>query len=492
MTPEEIYKESIERWKNHRGIGTISYSKDLNLFVPIKIILNKYYNKNPNDKVIVVVPTSKDRDEFANSLVDGFEHYDKLGKDLLKFYTSDYIIANNVVGKVDLIIFYKIDRYSEGKKSDILAGKYISFKYCFGATNVPNPDNAGFNVYKHCQLLHRISKIDVITHGVIDGIVEYNIPVDFYEDDRERYDELSTFISDTLEMFDGDFELIMKCYKGDFKSGIAGDHFRNQLAISKGWNKDLDLTLKIYQDIDRYYNPNSIYERSKAFYDAIRTRNNLLVDNPAKLDSILSIVEKYKDKKILIVSKRSEFASRIANVINERIDGNDVIRKDKPVNLNLFSVNEKKEPLDSYTIQSNLAVEYHPDVESRPLIDPDTNDYVRIKSGSNKGSVKKFGATSLNKIANERFNNGYHNVISANNAMPKEGAFTIDFIVITSPECDTLKNYQHRLASLDFKENVRIVNLYTLKSKESKQLENKQSLTKNKIVTLNNVSELNL
>lgn len=486
MTENNIYAESIDKWNKNKGIGTISYATDIDIFQPVLIVLNKYFNKNPNSTVIIVIPSKSEIDTWSTKLTKGFDHYDKIASDNLLFLTIDSIIADNRQDKVELVIFHKIEHYSQGARLNVLAKEYIKFKYCLGITNNPDPDSDGFSIYTHCQVIHRVTKVDVITHGVLDGTVEYNVPSDMYEQDREKYDEYSLFIKDTLEIFDGDFDLIMKCYSGDNKRGISGDHYRTTLAAEKGWSSDIDTSITIYRDIDRFYNPNAIYERAKVFYDTIRKRNALLYNNSKKIEHIIKFIEKYQDKKVLIISKSSSFAKTISDSINSRIKGNDGLTKDK-ISLDLFTT---KEPIDGFTVDTMQCVEYHPDIESRPLLDPNTNDYIRIQSGDNKGKLKMFGKTSLNKIANDRFNRGYHNVVSANNAIPKTGMFTIDCIIITSPECDTVDTFRYRLAKLDFKDNIKIINIFTSNSKESRLLETKQALTKNKIIQINDVNEI--
>ena len=204
----------------------------------------------------------------------------------------------------------------------------------------------------------------------------------------------------------------------------------------------------------------------------------------AKLNGILDIIEKNKDKKILIMNKRSAFAKKVADTINNKIKV-DTLKKDT-MPRNLFSQDK-----EGFAIQpSFFCVEYHPDVESRPVIDIETNDFIRYKSGVNAGQVKQFGSTSLNRISNERFNEGYHNAMSTSNAIPKEADLTIDFIIITSAECDTLNQFQYRVNRLLFKENVKIVNIYLANTKELDKFKEKQSLTKNSVIDLD-ISAIN-
>jgi hypothetical protein len=487
MKANEVYLASIDKWAKRRGIGTISYDTSLDLFEPIKIVLLKYFAKNPNSKVIIVVANEQRIDIWSTKLLSASELFSKIGNGLLNFITIDKIIVDKFKGEVELLIFDQIDRFLEAERLEVVKQKYIKSKYILGVTNVAYPDNDKFNLYESCPIIDRVTKVDVITHGILDGAVEYNIGVNMLDNDLIYYNEINQYIKDTVELF-GDFDTIMRCYHGDPNVGISADYYRQKLATEKGWETDMDLSNEYYKNLDRYYNPNSIYERAKAFTDVIKKRQILLSDNYAKINVIVNIIAKYKDSKVLIINKRAPFAKVVCNAINEVVESNNL--KYDIVSGTLFKPAEKL--VGKGSMSDLVCVEYHPDVESRPLIDPSIGDYVRIKSGKDAGKTKMYGATSLNKIANERFNEGYHNVISSISSIPKEANFEIDFIVITSPECNTFNQLQYRAANLKFKNNVKIINVFLNNTKEKEKLKEKQSLNTNKVIEIFDIKDLNL
>ena len=486
MDIKDVYKNSIIKWGNNKGIGTVSYDSALDLFIPIKEVLNKFFAHNNFNTAIIVVPNNARMDEWTTKLVKDFNHIEKIGSDALMFLTADNIIFNKIKLTTDLLIFDQIDKFYNGERLEIVKGKYITTKFKLGVTNSPDPDQDTFGLYDACPVIDRVTKVDIVTHGILDNTVEFNIPSKLNDSDAVMYKEYGTFIADTIEIF-GNFDNVMKCYMGDTKMGISADHFRIEIATSKGWHKDIDTSTTYYANIDRYFNPNSLYERAKSFTEVIRKRKNLLNNNFSKIDIVLDIIEKYKDKKILIINKAPVFARTLSEAINDKIE-NDNLKFDKPQGT-LFKPVEKNK---GFTITDNfICIEYHNDVKSRPLIDIDTNDFIRYKSGIKAGTIKTFGAKSLNNIANDRFNKGYHNVMSSVNAIPKDADLEIDFIIITSPECDTINTFQYRVHRLSFKENIKIVNIYLKNTKEDKKLRDKQSLNKNKIINVTNIeSEL--
>lgn len=487
MTTNEVYETSINKWNKRGGKGTISYDSSLSLFEPIKIILSKYFNKNPDKRVIVVVSSPSRIDEWATKLAQGFDYFNKIDSQLLQFISIDKIIVNKMTDVVDLVIFDQIDKFTEGERFNVLMQRYIKFKYVLGVTNIAYPDGDKFKLFEACPVIDRVTKVDVVTHGIVAGITEYNYPVTMSENDFTYYQDLNQFIKDTIEIF-GDFDTVLKCYHGDPQMGVSADYYRNKLANEKGWNTDIDTSNEYWRNIDRYYNPNSIYERAKAFTDVLRKRQMLLWDNTAKIQAVIDIIHANIDKRILIINKRSEFARTIANAINSNVEVPNLVKDVIPASL--FKVSE---PLKGIGTMSDIVcVEYHPDVDSRPLIDPNTGDYVRIKSGNDKGKVKMFGSTSLNKIASERFREGKHTIVSTISSIPKEANFEIDLLIITSPECNTFNQLQYRASSLKFKDAINIVNVFLKDTKEQNKLTENQTLTTNKIIEILDINDIKL
>ena len=140
MNANDVYTASIEKWRNNRGIGTISYDPNLDLFEPIKIVLGKYFSHNPNNRALVIVADNERRDAWATKLLN-FEHIDKIANDHLLFVTSDIVVQDNMNGHYELVVFDQIDRFLYGSRREILRQKYIKFKFVLGVTNSPDPDD---------------------------------------------------------------------------------------------------------------------------------------------------------------------------------------------------------------------------------------------------------------------------------------------------------------------------------------------------------------
>lgn len=82
----------------------------------------------------------------------------------------------------------------------------------------------------------------------------------------------------------------------------------------------MDMNDPMSKSIDEMYNPNALADRAHNVYDIMRARLELIGDNQVKLNEIFKIVNDNKDKKILIVSRSSEFAQAIVEYINANIE----------------------------------------------------------------------------------------------------------------------------------------------------------------------------
>ena len=171
-------------------------------------------------------------------------------------------------------------------------------------------------LYKECPSINVISDNDLSAISLNSPVEETRIAVDLVDkediDNLKKYDE---FISQTNSIF-GSFDMMNKARVGDPTLNISAASIREDIARENGWSRDLDTSVDIYAQIDAMYNPVALLERSEVTFDIIRKRTNILANNKAKLEKILSLCLEHSDKKILIVSKNSSFATEITNYLN--------------------------------------------------------------------------------------------------------------------------------------------------------------------------------
>lgn len=246
-------------------------------------------------------------------------------------------------------------------------------------------------------------------------VEEHRIGVDMSDKDSELYNKCTEFINSSIAIF-GDLSNIEKCKKGDIKSNISAAEFRNNLAHENGWREDLNTSIEFIRQIDEIYNPNMLFERACTFYNITKQRRDLVCDNNAKLPEIYRLCSENKDKKILIISKRGEFAAKITKYLNE----NDIPCRD-----------------------------YHDCIDDSFMYDAN-GDIILYKSGAKKGEPKLFGWQAQSSQNELLFNESNINVLSIKNASNTKLIIACDMVIITSPICDNIIDIKKRFTGIEF------------------------------------------
>lgn len=258
----------------------------------------------------------------------------------------------------------------------------------------------------------------VKTDCIYSPVEEYRIGVELSAEDIITYNKYTEYINTSISIF-GELSNIEKCKKGDLQLGISAADFRNQLAKENGWREDLDTNIEYIKQIDEIYNPNVLLERACTFYNMAKQRRDLVSDNDAKLQKILSICEENKDKRILIISKRGEFATKITKYIN------------------------------SNSINNILCGDYHDCLDDIVATDNNGNT-ILVKSGANKGKPKMLGYQAQSSLNEKRFNDGIINILSIKSSSNAKLKIACDIVIFTSPICDNIIDTKTRFVNIDF------------------------------------------
>lgn len=280
-------------------------------------------------------------------------------------------------------------------------------------------------------------------------VEEIRIPIQISDNDLEQSKRYDEYVSTSMSVF-GSFENADKCRIGDATLNISAGQFRYDLALENGWNERLDTSIEFNKQLDEIYNPNSLFERAKTLYTVIRERLNFVTDNNAKLNKIVELIYKHKDKKILIVSKRGEYANIIANYINENTEF--------------------------------ICGEYH-DCIPEQYIKDENGKYITYKSGENKGKPKVFKSKALSTMSLDRFNSRDKsleiNLLSIKNSSNPELKTAIDVVIFTSSVCISANEFINRYSNIEFNSNPLITYvLYCDNTIESAKLSDR-SITNN-------------
>ena len=381
-------------------------------FIP-EIIYNviiPFHNKHPEQQIFIVVDCYNTRAAIMNYLKKKQEITSENGFNI-KILSKDYI-------NIRYHYNYKLI-ITVGVNDDFNIIKHLydesKFTLCILTKNVMNNEF----IYNVRNILPAIdidnTAIDNAKARIYSPVEEYRVGVELSAKDKEAYDKFTDYINVSLSIL-GNLYNIERCKKGDDKLNISAAEFRTNLAKENGWNENLDTNVPFMKQIDDIYNPNIIYERACTFYSIAKNRRDLVSDNEAKFEAIKNICLEHKDKNILIVSKRAEYAAKITEYL-----------------------------------QNNLIAcgNYHDCLEDKIAVD-EMGIPIVIKSGVNKGKPKIIGWQAQSSLNEKRFNAGVINVLSIKNASNPKLKIACDVVIFTSPLCDSIIDLKTRFADVIF------------------------------------------
>ena len=381
-------------------------------FIP-EIIYNviiPFHNKHPEQQIFIVVDCYNTRTAIMNYLKKKQEITSGNGFNI-KILSKDYI-------NIRYHYNYKLI-ITVGINDDFNIIKHLydesKFTLCILTKNVMNNEF----IYSIRNILPAIdidnTAIDNAKARIYSPVEEHRVGVELSAKDKEAYDKFTDYINVSLSIL-GNLYNIERCKKGDDKLNISAAEFRTNLAKENGWNENLDTNVPFMKQIDDIYNPNIIYERACTFYSIAKNRRDLVSDNEAKFEIIKNICLEHKDKNILIVSKRAEYAAKITEYL-----------------------------------QNNLIAcgDYHDCLEDKIDVD-EMGIPIVIKGGVNKGKPKIIGWQAQSSLNEKRFNAGVINVLSIKNASNPKLKIACDVVIFTSPLCDSIIDLKTRFADVIF------------------------------------------
>lgn len=414
---DKYIDDVLKAFQKRRGrASTYCFNKELAKELIYNVMIN-FHVKHRNEQIFIIV----DNYDFRCELIK----YLKFNKQLdlendynIKVITKTYINPKyhyvyylcilygsfdidiiNKLNKECVFIFNILDR-------NILDNEFITkLRTILPDTNITDISNI------------------VNTDNLHSPVEEHRYGVDLPTDDRENYDKCTKYINDCISVFNN-LSNIEKCKNGDDKLGISAADYRDMIAKENGWREDLDTNIPFMKQIDDVFNPNTLYERACNFYNIAKKRRDLVSDNRAKFETIRNICIDNKDKKILIISKRGEFANELTKYINGCLDIS--------------------------------CADYHDYLEPIPAVD-ELGNPIYIKSGKDKGKQKYLHSQAQSSLNEERFNHGVYNVLSIKETSNPKLKIACDIVIFTSSLCNSIIDIKLRFTNIKFNTNPLVV-----------------------------------
>lgn len=450
----EAFENAILHWRDVGGRGTALIPHPLNDKVMILGVLQRIYARSPTCKVLVITNTFQERQDIIEFLTNqndennNEEFKNILNNKYLNVFTIEFVIKRMYIQNPLLCIVYHPDK---SYQSILNLLKYSKFNLLIINKLFENPEDTN-HYYNVCPLLDDFKAHEVEEIRLSRPVEEMQIGITL-DETSEAYKLVKycdEYISTSISIF-GSFDIMQQARTGNPAVNISANQICDQIARENGWNENLDMSIEFNVQIDALYNPMNLKERASQTYEKIRLRSQILADYDAKLDEILKIVDDNPDKKILVINKRGEFANRITTYLNAG---------------------------GIYDICGN----YHDKVDKVPMTD-DKGCKVYYKSGAKKGQPRYMGADAQKTRNEQLFNEGKIRILSTNNAPDKDLCIDVDIIIITSPQCESIKSYMYRLSNVNYLgDSIKLYTLYCKNTMEQKLMENKELANNHTII----------
>lgn len=409
-----VYETIVEKWgKEFKGMGSVKCLPPLDYRIIVSNVITKMRNKDADTDVFIIVKEY----EYRKRLLEYFAE-NNIDASKISILTHSYI-STKWVYRYKLVITIGLDEY------DYLLEYVMSrCKFCmFIITDNLISSEKLSKIYNKCPaVINNFDSEENSALNICSPVEEHRIGCIMSNDDNAKYNSYCEFITKALNVFDN-FDNIAKARVGDKDNNIGPDQYCYNLAISNGWSETLDMTVGFNRQIDECYNPSKLRETASTCYNIMRDRQNLCTDNDVKLEVIADILNELKDKQVIIISKRGEFAAKITQ----------------------------------HLIQKGFSVgDYHDKIEDKLLVDDDGKP-ILYKSGINKGKPR-IAKTQAISSANERlFNEKRINVLSIKNSSSAKLKTTCDAWIITSPLCDYVEELKYRFNNIAFNSTPNII-----------------------------------
>lgn len=407
-TKDERQREGVEKWFKSGRRGTLNYVMRFGKTRVACIIIGEILKQNPESRIIITVPSDIVKKTWAIQ-IHKYSDGEILPENAFNDYKIVLVTANEVINAFipvtfDLLIVDEIHKFTSDARLNIINGTKVKYKMILGLTGTFPDRKERDEINKYCPVIDSISEEVAIQNNWTSNFVEYNIPLQLRDNDKQEYINLSIPIAKTLKQFRGtaklfqispgefifksDYDVITACYSGKAYKGkfINSQAIREVLAESMGWSKELDLDKERDREIDNLWNPNILYDLANTFNNSIRSRSEIINNNPVKLAAVIQIF-KHSPITTICFNESTDFADQIVRAINYEFKGREI------------------------------AVAYHTNIQSKFLIDPKTGSYYTYSTGANAGRPKLFGKQSLKKYALEGMLTGKYKFLSTARAL---------------------------------------------------------------------------
>jgi superfamily II DNA or RNA helicase len=365
----------ISNWRSARCKGTLNYIMGFGKTRIATEVTARTLAIDRSRNIIAIAPNAYTRDNLQS-------HLDYAVNSLSAMEVLN-ILKNNplVLSSTYMVVIDEIHKFLTPEFSNILHYFFLQPK-CYklgltGSTLTPDIKNKlsayGFPV------VDSITEVEALNNRWISPYREYDWNVTFSLAEQEMYSKLSAPITELGAQFRGMqnvlkglqceqyTDIIYACLAGRTVNGVyvPANAIRAKLAEYNGYIEGMQPTNTYNAQRIKYWKPDNIKENAKLYKACVDKRYNLINRNKTKLNAVLAII-KANDVPTIIFNDNINMCEDIVEALGDK------------------------------------AIAFHTKIESRPFINPITNDYYKFKNGN----TIKFGYDRLKKLIIDGVING--------------------------------------------------------------------------------------
>lgn len=438
--------------KDRRGV--LHYVTGVGKTYVAVLIIKRLLEEDAKHSIVIIVPANV-LSQWENFLG---QQMTKKQMSTISLYTPHAIINTQIRIQTNTLIVDEIHECYSDELIKVVDKTYIKYDNNLGLTGTYEDSRNRHRLLMDLfPIVDVISEQEAIREGYISPYVEFNLGVTLTPKEKEWYDAYSDKIADCISKFPKGtgLDLASKCLTGgEHKDGrvYTGQQFVYGYAVSKGWRRDMDLTIEANRKIHELWSPNKIFGYAVSLMNNIRFRKDLLYNAENKVKLCLEICEKFNKTKTIIFSQSTAFADKVDLLLNEKEKGSSVV--------------------------------YHSKLETIYLPSEKT------------GKLIKFGSTRLKRRAIDRIKSGESRIICTASSLDKGLDIADMGLGLTASGTSNFTQYKQRGGRTKRRDMFNtdkvalLINLYVIDSQEEKWLDRRQSKATNNIYIINRIDEI--
>lgn len=284
ISRDERQAESVQKWLNSKGRGTLECCTGYGKTRCALIIINKLLSRYPNMRIWVVVPTDLLEKQWKAHIE---ENALQLNVEVLIINTA----AKNG-GQCDFLIIDEI--HTAGANLLIQVFETVKYKLILGLTaTFERLDERHTLIAKYCPIVDTVTLQEAQLNGWVSEYKEYLVLIDV--EDINVYQDYNKQFTEHYEFFNYDFKLAM--------SMVGKDGLKNKLEYRDELCKG-DASLK--KDMLK-----AISYHANGFIRAIQARKKFVYEHPEKIRLAQEIIKHRPDSKIVTFCANTKIAEAI-------------------------------------------------------------------------------------------------------------------------------------------------------------------------------------